>query len=269
MISSDIKCKVGCIVIARDEEANIGRCLRSLRNQLLKPYIVVVDDGSIDKTLVIARRFSDYVVSLPRHDESWAGRPELASVFNQGFKVLRDVGVDYVMVSGADAFYPSYYVSKLVRRMNSYNITIASGIAIGERTSFLAVRGSGRIIESNWFKTVGYRYPLNYGFESYIIFRALMDGCKVKVFKDLLFILYRKTSSSPKRAYHWGKAMRALNYWWLFALRRCIDFGFKGFFSMLKGYLSSDVVCYEDLASFVPDFQKRYFVRRILGRFSY
>ncbi len=268
MVLSGIDCKVGCVVIARDEEENIGKCLRGLRNQKLRPYIVVVDDGSIDRTPVIARKLSDCVVSLPRHDESWTGRPELAIVFNQGFKVLEEIDVDYVMVSGADAYYPSYYVSELVKRMIRNNITIASGVAIGERTSFLAVRGSGRIIESSWFKTVGYRYPLNYGFESYIIFRALMDGRKVRVFRDLIFALYRKTASSPKRAYYWGKSMKALNYWWFFALRRCIDFGPRGFFSMLKGYLSSDVVCYKDLASFVPNFQKRYFVRRILGRFS-
>lgn len=41
-------------VIARDEEDVIGKCLESLKTQTLRPYIVLVDDGSEDDTLSIS-----------------------------------------------------------------------------------------------------------------------------------------------------------------------------------------------------------------------
>ncbi len=78
----------GTVVIARDEENRIEACLESLRNQSVNMYVVVVNDGSLDDTAWIASHYADLVVDLPRHNESWTGRPELVKVFNAGFEVL-------------------------------------------------------------------------------------------------------------------------------------------------------------------------------------
>ena len=51
------------IVITRDEEANLERCLLSAR--ALAREIVVVDSGSTDGTLAIARRLADVVIEQP------------------------------------------------------------------------------------------------------------------------------------------------------------------------------------------------------------
>ena len=49
--------KVSVIIPARDEEANIGRCLRSiLAQQGIAFQVIVVDDHSTDRTAEIARR---------------------------------------------------------------------------------------------------------------------------------------------------------------------------------------------------------------------
>ena len=97
---------VGIVVIARDEENRIEACLESLRNQSATMYTVVVNDGSLDDTAWIASQYADLVVDLPRHDESWTGRPELAKVFNAGFEVLEKMNIEFVLISGSDDIYP-------------------------------------------------------------------------------------------------------------------------------------------------------------------
>jgi rhamnosyltransferase len=53
------------IVRARNEEAGIGRALASLRRQTVEPEIIVVDSGSTDGTLDIARTMCDRLIEIP------------------------------------------------------------------------------------------------------------------------------------------------------------------------------------------------------------
>jgi len=250
----------GIVIPVRDEEKYLENSLTSLVNQTLSPFIVIVNDGSIDRTREIASKYADVVIDLPRHEESWVGRPELARVFNAGLDVLRDRNVDYVMISGGEAVYPPDYIEKIIYRMKGGNVVIASGIAEGERSKPFSPRGSGRIINAEWFSSIGFRYPENYGFESYLIFKALSQGKKVAVYPDLKFKLQRETGLSAKKAYYWGKGMRALNYDFLYVLGRATLLSLKSpkiGFAMLRGYFSPDVKKYSDISKFVPHFQRR------------
>lgn len=256
----------GAVVIARDEGEGIRACLESLRKQTLTPILVVVNDGSLDNTGDIALEYADILVNLPRHEESWAGRPELASVFNAGFNALREMDVDYVLVSGADTVYPLTYLESIVSRMREGDIVLASGVVRGERISWMP-RGTGRVIEARWFKSIGFRYPLNYGFEAYLVYKALSMGKRVAVFPDLIIETSRKTSLSKEKMYLWGKGMKALNYWWPYALGRSLLVGIKSpsrGLALIKGYISK-VNQYEDVKDFTPRFQQRMFLRRVRG----
>ena len=256
----------GAVVSARDEEKAIERTLQSLRNQTVKVFIVVVNDGSKDRTRDVASRYTDVVLDLPRHTESWVGRPELARVFNSGFKVLRDKKVDYVLISGADSVYPANYVEDIIKRMKTGGIVFASGVAEGEVSRSLSPRGSGRVIEARWFGRVGFEYPENYGFEFHPVYKALSEGRKVTVFQDLRFKLSRETGLSRSKLYLWGKGMKALNYWWLYALGRAVLTGLKNplnGFALLKGYVSNVPSKYDDIKEFVPCIQKRLLISRI------
>jgi len=258
--------RCGVVVSARDEEEVIGKCLESLRGQTVRLFLVVVDDGSVDKTGEVASRYADVVVDLPRHEESWAGRPELARVINAGFDVLKRRNVAYALISGADAVYPSNYVEEVIDRMKKgRGVVLASGVAEGEVSRSLSPRGCGRVIDAEWFKEIGFKYPPNYGFEVYLVYKALSQGKNVAVFQDLKFELSRETRLSKRKLYVWGKGMKALNYWWLYAFGRAVLTGLRnpvGGYLMLKGYLSK-ISLYGDIEGFVPCFQKKMFFERL------
>jgi glycosyltransferase involved in cell wall biosynthesis len=67
--------EVSVIVPARNEEACLGNCLRSLLGQAGPSYeVVVVDDGSTDRTRVIAEEFPVTVIEAGPLPESWSGK---------------------------------------------------------------------------------------------------------------------------------------------------------------------------------------------------
>ncbi len=185
-------------------------------------YIVVVNDGSIDNTKRIASQYVDLVVDLPRHDESWTGRPELAKVFNAGFEALEKMNIEFVMISGSDDIYPPDYVEKLIDRMRDQHVIVSSGVVEGEPTSGYFPRGGGRVIDAKWFMGVSFRYPENYGFEGYLIYKALSQGFKVKAYQDIKFDLSRMTRLTNRKLFLWGKGMRAMNYNWWYAIGRTL-----------------------------------------------
>lgn len=256
----------GVVIKARDEEKHVKNSLLSLISQTVVPYIVVVNDGSLDKTGEIASKYADVVVNLPRHAESWAGRPELARVVNAGLSILENEEIDFVMFSDGEAIYPSNYIEEIVRRMKCCKVTVASGMAEHEASRSFSPRGCGRLVNAEWFRTVGFRYPENYGFEAYLIYKALSQGKKVAVYSDLKFKLQRKTQVFPNKLYLWGKGMKALNYSFSFVLGRALLFLLKSprcSFALLRGYFSPDVKQYDDIKDFVPNFQRRQLIHRI------
>ena len=264
-MDDELMASCGVLLIARDEEKVIGASLESLKKQTLRPYIVVVDDGSEDETRNISSKYADFIVKLPSHKENWTGKPELTRVFNSGFQVLAQKDFNFIMVSGADAVYPEKYIENIVRRMLHDEVVLSSGIAENEPSASAFPRGCGRVIEVDWFTDIGFKYPENQGFEGYPIFKALSQEKKIAVYPDLTFSLLRPTKTSARKLYSWGRGMKALAYWWPYALGRAIRYGVAnpvGGYKMIEGYLSN-VPQYGDLTDFVSQYQRRTLTKKI------
>ena len=264
----ELRPRVVGIIIARNEEQNIADVIRSLQQQTMPlTAIIVVNDGSTDKTGELARAMGCSVVDLPYHEESYAGRPELAERVNVGLSLAEKYDPDYVLVMGADNILPSDYAEKIIERMEKDpKIVIASGHIEGEPYSELIPRGSGRIIQVSWLRKEfgGLRIPAYWGWEAYLVFRALKSGYKTKRYRDITSRVKRRTGLG--KAEYWGKGMYALGYDWRYALGRIFLTFLKSppaGFRMFWGWFRHEGVERTDVADWVKEFQRREFWKRV------
>jgi 4,4'-diaponeurosporenoate glycosyltransferase len=66
---------VSVVIPARNEAHNLPTLLRSLASQPLKPYeVIVVDDGSTDRTAELAQQLGATVITSPVLPEGWRGK---------------------------------------------------------------------------------------------------------------------------------------------------------------------------------------------------
>jgi GT2 family glycosyltransferase len=96
---------VSIVIAAYNERAHIARCLSSLQQQRYEPLeVIVVDDGSRDRTVDIARSFDGVQVVQTAHRGAAAAR-------NEGAR--RAHGEIYVFLD-ADMTFPPPFVDRLV-----------------------------------------------------------------------------------------------------------------------------------------------------------
>ena len=237
------------IIPARNESKFLGTTLDALKNQTLVPHrIIVINDGSTDDTYDVAKKFDVEVVDLKDRGFRATGKPVLAKVINKGLEKILDNECEYIMILGADHVIPSNYISKIVREMEENNLlVIASGVIKGEKQRKTSPRGSGRIVKYDFWKKLGLQYPCWYGFESYIVYKALIDLYEVKVVRDVIGWSQRSTGKTTDYK-SYGKAMRALGYHPLYALGRIIltlKNNPRGGIKMIIGYLDSSIQKYD------------------------
>ncbi len=249
----NVKGRVATIIPARNEEKFIGETLAALLNQdIADNNIIVVNDGSEDKTKDVVNSFPNIeLINIENRGFDAHGTPNLAKVINQGLeKLLPDVIYDYIMILGSDHILPSNYIRKIVDLMDeNRDIAICSGQIKGEKSK--VPRGSGRIVRSDFWKTIGLQYPLKFGFETYLLIKAQQLGYKINVLNDLISLTSRPTRKSYKKETYvsYGKSLRALGYIQLYSAGRIGLISLKnpkGAFYMLKGYTSSDIEFYEE-----------------------
>jgi glycosyltransferase involved in cell wall biosynthesis len=241
--------KLAVVLNARNEEKTIKNTLESIINQTFQPYrIIVINDGSTDFTKKILENFPEIeILDRPKRTESYLGRKELANTINQGLEKLHsDKNCEFVLLSGGDLIFPKNYSEQLISRMKHDSIVISSGIIENEFSE--EPRGGGRIVDWKFWKELGMLYPVNYGWEGYLVLKAQSMGYKTKSFSDLLIKTQRKTGTkfNAKRYYYYGLGLKALGYSFSYALAKILLFAKhnpSGAYHMLKGFFSN----YDDL----------------------
>lgn len=261
--------KSGVIIPARNEEKYLGKTLEHLLSQKYKPdIVVVVDDGSSDKTAEIAKNNGAVVIQLPDRRYSVVGRPELAEVLNTGLRFLDDVGgFEYVMILGAEQLLPRDYIERTISQMEKNDkIVIASGRVAGEFSR--APRGSGRVYKFKFLREINF-FPVNYGWESYPLVKALIMGYETRTFENLVTFGQRATKLSAQKLYFGGKGLKALGYDPVYVLWEFFLKFFespRGALNILRGYFSTDVKRYPDVD--VGAWQRRELPRKMFAKIN-
>jgi len=263
----DNSVRVVAIIAARDEEKYLPETLDSLLSQTHSLYkIIVINDGSQDRTLEISEEKGCIVINLPYHRESYLGNPRLAMIWNHGFKEAEKYNPDYLLISGADHIYPENYLSRLIEVTKGN--TVISGGVIADHGLTEVPRGSGRLIDSKfWKRILGFQYYPCYGFESYPIMKAKSLGFETSVVNDLI-TFSRKLKRNKIKSWGGGIWMRASGYHWTRVVSRIIILALKRPIAAL--YMLYGFVTYHgpklDIYDYVRGYQKKTLFRSRLRR---
>src|SRR5215210_3886035 len=111
--------RASAIVRCRDEASTLGRTLRTLTAQSVRPEIIVVDSGSTDGSLVHAEQFADKVVRI---------RPEEFS-FGRALNIGAEAAVAPVHFAlSAHCFAPRDWVERSLAHYESPDVAATNGI---------------------------------------------------------------------------------------------------------------------------------------------
>lgn len=134
--------RVSAVIRAFNEEQHIGRLLRGLDQQTVRPHeVVLVDSGSTDDTVAIAEAAGCVIVRIAKNEFSF-GR-----ALNRGCEAATG---DVLLFASAHV-YPVYdtYVEHLTKTFARPEVAIAYGRQVGdERTKFSESR-----VMLKWFPT--------------------------------------------------------------------------------------------------------------------
>ncbi|MCJ7805552.1 glycosyltransferase family 2 protein [Patescibacteria group bacterium] len=110
--------KIFVVVPAYNEEKRIGAVLASLRKA--KQSVVVVDDGSTDKTYQIARRYTPYVF---RHRVNLGKGAALKTGVEEAF----DMGADAVIFMDSDGQHKAEDINVFIEKLKSGKYDVVFG----------------------------------------------------------------------------------------------------------------------------------------------
>jgi len=168
--------KIDVTVATKNNETTLTRCLTAIRKNIPVNQLVVVDGGSTDKTLEIARKFNAKVVT----ERGLLGRVR----YRQG----QECSTDWVAFVDSDVYvYPTWWIAM------SKHATQENGMIVGIGDSEYPNR---TYFYEKYFNYNAKRYGLE-AFSNTIVQRSLLLSCKtlldgVHAGEDTIFAKYAR-----------------------------------------------------------------------------
>lgn len=215
------------LVTVKNGEKTISKSIESILGQSIKPSLIcIVDDGSTDSTSNIIAKLADsnpgVIFAITLEDRGYDIR-RIVHNWNTACDYVKDhrEDYDYLLISSDDVVLPADYVKRLIKEMNNDPmLAVISGSRGLEQSDYLSLpEGAGRLIRLSFFKEIGYRHPPYYGYEPWILYKAMQLGYRVKKLQDLNYDHIR-TFGTGHNFIEYGAAMRCLGYHPLFVLAR-------------------------------------------------
>lgn len=135
--------KVLIMIPAYNEEATVGEVVESMRALFPEFDVVVIDDGSDDKTVENAKEAGANVVSLPFHCGG-------SVAIETGYCIATNFGYDYVVKVDGDGQHKPEEVPRLLDPLfrNEADISVGSRYLTVENNDDSAVKTGGRFFSS-------------------------------------------------------------------------------------------------------------------------
>ncbi len=134
---------ISVIIPARNEEENIGACLKSILNQSYPTYlfeIIVVDDFSTDSTAQTINLFSDKNVTLI-HLKDFTGEGKLNSYKKKAIETaISKAKGELIVTTDADCIVPNLWLQTIVTFYEKYHpVFITAPVAYYGENNFLKI----------------------------------------------------------------------------------------------------------------------------------
>jgi len=108
--------KVSVVIPALNEEGMIEQCLTSIRRNDIPVELILIDNGSVDRTPEIARGIADKVFIKPGYT--------LAEMRDFG---AREAAGDIIVTTDADCIAPTNWISRLIKPFDDPKVVAVGG----------------------------------------------------------------------------------------------------------------------------------------------
>lgn len=139
------------VVVAKNEEEYLPATLKAITCQTMPAHrVVLVDDGSTDNTISIAKSHGCDITTVPDTDAEYRYGEHINHVRNAGFEYISKDPIEYIVCVDADARIPPTYCRNIINTMEKYNAVVGTGLPYDNEYSTYFGE-AGLVIRRDWF----------------------------------------------------------------------------------------------------------------------